>query len=228
MTYVVRTTVDPASMIASIKQRVWSVDPLQTFYDVGAVEDMIAASLRPRVLALRLVLLLSASRHRPGARGDLWRGRSVIRRRTSEFGVRVALGATGSDIRRLIVLYGLRLTVAGIAIGLVATMLLTRLMEAFLFDVSPTDPATFVASRACSRALSSSRPTSRPGGRRESIRSGRSGENLKSDKSGIWNLELKSGIGESESIGESAIYRAIGNLSGNREIDPIPAISDSR
>jgi putative ABC transport system permease protein len=145
MTYVVRTTVDPASMIASIKQRVWSVDPLQTFYDAGSVEDMIAASLRPRVLALRLVLLLSAVGIVLALAGTYGAVASVIRRRTSEFGVRVALGATGSDIRRLIVLYGLRLTVTGIVIGLLATIPLTRLMETFLFDVSPTDPATFLA-----------------------------------------------------------------------------------
>ncbi|HEY7475588.1 MAG TPA: ABC transporter permease [Vicinamibacterales bacterium] len=145
MTYVVRTAVDPASMISSIKQRVWSVDPLQTFYDVGAVEDMIQASLRPRVLALRLVLMLSAVGIVLALAGTYGAVASVIRRRTSEFGVRVALGATGSDIRRLIVLYGLRLTAAGIGIGLLATVPLTRLMATFLFGVSPTDPATFLA-----------------------------------------------------------------------------------
>jgi putative ABC transport system permease protein len=145
MTYVVRTTVDPSAMISSIKQRVWSVDPLQTFYDVGAVEDMIQASLRPRVLALRLVLLLSAVGIVLALAGTYGAVASVIRRRTPEFAVRVALGATGSDIRRLIFLYGLRLTAAGIGIGLLATVPLTRLMETFLFGVSPTDPATFLA-----------------------------------------------------------------------------------
>jgi putative ABC transport system permease protein len=143
MTYVVRTAVDPASMIASIKQRVWSVDPLQTFYDAGAVEDMVAASLRPRVLALRLVLLLAAVGIVLALAGTYGAVASVIRRRTSEFGVRVALGATGSDIRRLIVRYGLRLAAAGILTGFVATMPLVRVMETFLFEVSPTDPATF-------------------------------------------------------------------------------------
>jgi hypothetical protein len=143
MTYVVRTTVDPAAMIAMIKRRVWSVDPLQTFYDAGAVEDMIQASLRPRVLALRLVLLLAAVGVVLALAGTYGAVASVIRRRTPEFGVRVALGATGSNIRRLIVMYGLRLTAAGIAIGLMATVPLTRLMETFLFGVSPADPATF-------------------------------------------------------------------------------------
>ena len=57
----------------------------------------------------------------------------------------MALGATGSDIRRLIIAYGLKLTAAGIAIGLLVTVPLTRLMESFLFGVSPTDPMTFLA-----------------------------------------------------------------------------------
>ncbi len=144
MTYVVRTAVDPASMISSIKQRVWSVDPLQTFYDVGAVEDMLQASLRPRVLALRLVLVLAAVGIVLALAGTYGAVAAVIRRRTAEFGVRVALGATGSDIRRLIVFYGVRLTAAGIGIGLLATVPLTRLMAAFLFGVSPTDPLTLV------------------------------------------------------------------------------------
>ena len=143
MTYVVRTAIDPASMVASIKQRVWSVDPLQTFYDVGSVEDMVAASLRPRVLALRLVLLLAGVGIVLALAGTYGAVASVIRRRTSEFGVRVALGATGADIRRLIVLYSLRLAVAGLFIGVVATVPLARLMETYLFDTSPTDPATF-------------------------------------------------------------------------------------
>jgi len=143
MTYVARTTVDPASMVHAIKERVWSVDPLQTFYDAGAVDDMIQASLQPRMLALRLVLLLSAIGGILALAGTYGAVSSVIRRRTAEFGVRVALGATGSDIRRLIFLYGVRLTIAGVGIGLLAAVPLTRLMSTFLFGVSPTDPMTF-------------------------------------------------------------------------------------
>jgi putative ABC transport system permease protein len=144
MTYVVRTRVDPAAMIASVKQRVWSVDSLQTFYETGSVADMIDASLRPRILALRLVLLLSGIGVALALAGTYGAVASVIRRRTAEFGVRVALGASGSDIRRLILVYAAQLTSAGILIGIIASLPFTRLMETFVFGVSPTDPATFL------------------------------------------------------------------------------------
>jgi putative ABC transport system permease protein len=144
MTYVVRTSIDPAAMVAAIKKQVWSVDPLQTFYDAGAVDDMIDASLRPRMLALRLVLLLSGIGVALALAGTYGAVASVIRRRTAEFGVRLALGASGSDIRRLILMYGARLSAAGILIGVVASLPLARLMATFLFGVSPTDPVTFL------------------------------------------------------------------------------------
>jgi ABC-type antimicrobial peptide transport system permease subunit len=65
--------------------------------------------------------------------------------RTREIGVRVALGATGRQVMRLVVGQALALGVIGVAVGLVAAGLLTRLMRDLLFEISPTDPMTFVA-----------------------------------------------------------------------------------
>ena len=79
MTYVVRTTVDPASMIASIKQRVWSVDPLQTFYDAGAVDGH-----DPGVVASpRAARCGSCSCSRPWASCSRWRAPTALSRRSS-------------------------------------------------------------------------------------------------------------------------------------------------
>ena len=102
------------------------------------------ASLRPRILALRLVLLLAGIGVALALAGTYGAVASVIRRRTAEFGVRLALGASGSDIRRLILMYGARLSATGILIGVVASLPLARLMSTFLFGVSPTDPVTFL------------------------------------------------------------------------------------
>ena len=70
---------------------------------------------------------------------------TVVRQRTSEVGVRMALGAERSDIIQLIVLQGLRLSAVGIALGIVAAFLLGRVIAAMLVGVKSTDPATFAA-----------------------------------------------------------------------------------
>jgi len=67
-----------------------------------------------------------------------------VAERTQEMGIRIALGADGRDILRLVMRHGMALAAAGIAIGLAAALALTRLMATLLYRVSVTDPATFV------------------------------------------------------------------------------------
>ena len=69
---------------------------------------------------------------------------TVVRQRTSEIGVRMALGAGGGNIFQLIVGQGLRLTLFGIVAGLIAAFVVTRAMTSMLVGVKSTDPATFV------------------------------------------------------------------------------------
>jgi putative ABC transport system permease protein len=69
---------------------------------------------------------------------------TMVRQRTAEIGVRMALGASPDRILRLIMGYGLRLTVAGILIGFASAIALTRAMQSMLVGVRPTDPVTYV------------------------------------------------------------------------------------
>ena len=69
----------------------------------------------------------------------------VVGRRTSEIGVRMALGARASDVKTMVLRQGGSVVVVGVLIGLVGAFALTRLMDAMVFGVSPTDPATYVA-----------------------------------------------------------------------------------
>jgi predicted permease len=144
MTYVVRTTLDPGVAVGAIKQAVWSVDPLQTFYEAGAVTEMIATSLRPRVFALRLVSIFAGVGFLLAMAGAYGAVTWALRRRTAEFGVRLALGATGSDIRRHMLGYAARLAATGIAFGLAGALLLGRTLRALLFEIRSADPATLV------------------------------------------------------------------------------------
>ena len=136
---------DPGTTIAAIKKAVWSVDPLQTFYEAGAVSDMIDTSLRPRVFALRLVLIFAGVGFVLALAGTYGAVAWALRRRTAEFGVRLALGATGADIRRHMLGYAARLAVAGIAIGLAGALALGGALQALLFEVRAADPVTLVA-----------------------------------------------------------------------------------
>ena len=73
---------------------------------------------------------------------------TVVRQRTAEIGVRMALGAAPSGIFGLMIAYGLRLSAAGIAAGLIAALLLTQAMTSMLVGIKPTDPLTFSAMAA--------------------------------------------------------------------------------
>jgi ABC-type antimicrobial peptide transport system permease subunit len=92
---------------------------------------------------LQLVLLFSGVAFVLAVAGAYGAVSFTTRRRTQEFGVRLALGATPADIRSLVLGDGARLALVGVAIGLVVAFALTRLLAAFLFEVTPTDPLTF-------------------------------------------------------------------------------------
>jgi putative ABC transport system permease protein len=68
----------------------------------------------------------------------------MVTERTNEIGIRLALGAQRADVLKLIMRQGVRLTASGLAIGLVASLALTRMLESFLYEVSTTDVMTFI------------------------------------------------------------------------------------
>ena len=145
---VVRTGGDPLPLVPTLRREVRAIDPRIPLYQVHTLDQAIADSLRTRRMTQLLLLafagaaLLLAS---VGVYGVMALG---VGARTNEFGIRLALGARPGQVRRLVLAEGLRLAIAGVAIGLVGAALITRGMGSLLYGVEPFDAGVFAAAAA--------------------------------------------------------------------------------
>jgi ABC-type antimicrobial peptide transport system permease subunit len=123
---------------------VWSIDKDQPVSNIRTVEQILSGSIaRPRfnLLLLGIFAALAMVLAAVGIYGVM---SYTVTQNTREIGIRMALGAQSGDVLKLVVGQGLALTFIGIGIGIAAAFALTRLMENLLFEVTATDPATFV------------------------------------------------------------------------------------
>lgn len=139
-----RSSLDPAALLAATRQTVQQLDPKLPLIEPLTMTARMERTLATRRLTLTLysgfavvALLLAAL----GLYGVL---AYSVAERTHEIGIRLALGATARDVRKLIVGQGLALVLLGIGIGLGGAYLVTRWLATQLFGVTPTDPLTFV------------------------------------------------------------------------------------
>jgi len=149
MTAVLRTAhIDPASVIPTARQIVATLDPNVPVTAVQTMDEVVSASVgQPRLLSA-LSSLFGALAGLLAMVGIYGVTSYNVRRQRREFGIRLALGADARAVRRLIVRRGAAVSIAGIAIGIGASLLLTRLLESMLNDVKPTDPSVYVANAA--------------------------------------------------------------------------------
>jgi putative ABC transport system permease protein len=140
----IRTSVEPSSLAAVVRNEVATIDPDQPVSNVLTMDQRIADSVAPRRFNMFLLGLFAALALLLAAIGIYGIMAFSVAQRTHEIGVRMALGARAGDVLRLVVTNGFKLALIGIAVGLGAAFALTRLMQTLLFDVSPTDPLTFV------------------------------------------------------------------------------------
>jgi len=144
----VRTSLDPHSLASALRAQVAAADPDQPLTEIQTMEERLeSASASPRFTML-LIGVFSATAFILAAVGIYGVIAYSVAQRTQELGIRIALGAERSDILRLVIGSGLGLSLAGIAIGLAASIALTRLMSAMLYETSATDPLIFGASAA--------------------------------------------------------------------------------
>ena len=140
----IRTTGDTSSLVATVRQAIREVDPEQPISNVATMSDLLGEEAAQRrlgmimLVAFSLLALLLAS---IGLYGVL---AYFVTQHTNEIGVRLALGASPRNILTMIVTRGMGLTLLGIAIGIVTSFALTRLMSSLLFEVKAVDPLTFI------------------------------------------------------------------------------------
>ena len=145
MTYIVRTSVDPQTLLPAVKREVWSVSKTQPFSSIATMEQLISRSLGERRFSLLFLTTFAAIALALAGVGIYGLINFNTSQRTHEIGVRMALGAGRRDIFKLVVGQGLALTLIGVALGLAAAFALTRYLSSLLFNVSAADPITFVA-----------------------------------------------------------------------------------
>jgi len=145
MIFTVRTQFAPEHLIASVRRQVQEVDPNQPIFDVSTLEETRAESVAPERLNLTLLGVFAAVALVLALVGIYGVVSWSVTQRTPEIGVRMALGARTGDVLSLVLRQGMKLIGAGIGLGLAGAFALTRLMKALLFEVSATDPATFVS-----------------------------------------------------------------------------------
>jgi ABC-type antimicrobial peptide transport system permease subunit len=140
---VVRSSIDPLSLIAAIKSEIHQVDSDQGVAEIQTMQERIAgAGSQPRfqtwvVTTFSLIALTLAC---IGVYGVI---SYTVTQRTREIGVRVALGADRRGIFAQVLGESLTMAITGVAIGLLASLALTRYLETLLFDVKPTDPSVY-------------------------------------------------------------------------------------
>ena len=145
MSYALKGRGDAASILAAGKQAVWSVDPLQAFYETGTVDGMISASVVRERFSTTLVSVFATIALALCAIGIYGVISFATAQRTREIGVRMALGANRSAIKVMVLREGAVVVAIGIGAGLIVATLATTYLRTLLFEVRAFDPVTMAA-----------------------------------------------------------------------------------
>ncbi|MDQ6830076.1 MAG: FtsX-like permease family protein [Gemmatimonadota bacterium] len=145
MTLTIATTVEPTSITGAVRDAVRAVDPSQPIFRIRTMDQVIGESLTSRALYLLLLGVFAGIALALACAGIYGVMSYLVTQRTREIGIRMALGAQMRDVLRLVVRQGMMLAVAGIIIGVIAAIALTRLIQGLLYGVSATDALTFSA-----------------------------------------------------------------------------------
>ena len=141
--YVARTTAAPLGVMGAIRQAAAKADASSVVYGARPMEEIVANSIATQRLAMIMLSIFSAVALLLSAIGIYGVISYLTGQRTQEIGVRVALGASGGDVLRMVIGEGMRITVVGVVLGIVAALGLTRLLATLIYGVGAWDPVTF-------------------------------------------------------------------------------------
>jgi putative ABC transport system permease protein len=139
----VRTSANPSLVVPAIRDELRALDPEVPLFAAASLEDALVASISSPRFTARLIalfggvaLLLALI----GVHGVL---SYSVAQRVPEVGIRMALGAERGSVTRAVMAEGLKLAVAGVALGMIGALAVSRLLESMLFEVTATDPVTY-------------------------------------------------------------------------------------
>ncbi len=145
MSVVIRSSSNPELLADALRSEVWRLNPELAVADVEVMDRIVNSSVSTPRFAFVLVGMFAALAILLAAIGAYGVIAYSVSQRTSEFGLRMALGAQQNDVLQLVIRQAAKLTLAGTGIGILASLLLARVLKSLIFNVSPTDPATFAA-----------------------------------------------------------------------------------
>jgi putative ABC transport system permease protein len=143
MTFTVRTGGDPLRLASAVRAEVRAFDKDLAPEQVATMEQVISVSLTQRRLNMMILGVLAALAVVLAACGLYGVLAYTVAQRTREIGIRLALGAQGGDVLRMVVRQGMKLTLIGVLLGVSGALALTRSLKMLLFGVNATDPLTF-------------------------------------------------------------------------------------
>jgi predicted permease len=144
MSFTLRTTVDPESVVRGVRAEIASLDPLVPISRIATMERILSASVareRFSMLLLGLFAVVALVLASIGVYGVI---SYSISQRTAELGIRMAIGANPADVRKLVMMQGAKMAGWGVLVGVVGAVALSRVMASQLYGISTMDPWIFV------------------------------------------------------------------------------------
>jgi predicted permease len=142
---VIRTKSDPTAMSKTIEDAIRSLDPGIPVYDIKTMAQSVSDALAPRRFSLFLLMIFGGLATGLAVVGLYGTIAFSVTQRTQEIGIRMAMGATTYEVSRMVLREALNLVGTGIFAGLIGTLLLGRILNSLLFEVSSIDPLTYLA-----------------------------------------------------------------------------------
>ncbi len=148
MTVIARTLSEPRQVLRLIQEEIKAMDADLPVYNVSTLNELISGSVAQRRFQMTLIGVFSLLAVLLAVVGIYGVVSYSVSQRTNEIGIRMALGARAEDALRTVLLQGARLAGIGIALGLVGSLALNRLLENFVFGITTVDPITYVVTPA--------------------------------------------------------------------------------